>query len=379
MTERDYPVHASDPPVNAFAVAAVCGSEILGLAGYSLVPALLPQFMEAWSLTNTEAGWLAGMVFAGYMIGVLPLVGLTDRWPARSIYLASSLLNALACFGIALSENLLPALVFRAVAGVALAGMYMPGLRALTDGLEGERRARIAGFYTSSFTIGTALSFLRGQLATEMGWRGAFIAAGLLGLAAALLAWAWLPRSPAHPGEKPQPVFAWRAVIRDRDVLMLIFGYTAVIWGSTGLRQWIVVFLAVCAAWPGTTTEVGWSMLATAAVINLLGVPAGLLGNELSIRFGLRKTASLVFLMSAIATGLFGLTATLPYAVVIGLALAAGFIVQGNFSHITAGLTAWVVSFGSCGLVCLAGAGGIMFLSRDIDRIPPEIERVKNH
>jgi MFS family permease len=56
--------------------------------------------------------------------------------------------------------------------------------------------ARIAGFYTSSFTIGTALSFLLGQLGTEMGWRVAFIAAGLLGLAAALLARAWLPRSP---------------------------------------------------------------------------------------------------------------------------------------------------------------------------------------
>jgi hypothetical protein len=70
-----------------------------GVAGYSIVPALLPQFIEAWSLTNTEAGWLAGMVSAGYMLAVIPLVSLTDRWPARHIYLASSTLSALSCFG----------------------------------------------------------------------------------------------------------------------------------------------------------------------------------------------------------------------------------------------------------------------------------------
>ena len=74
-------------------VAAICAAEILGLAGFSIVPALLPQFIEAWSLTNTQAGWLAGIVSAGYMLAVIPLVSLTDRRPARQIYLASSALS----------------------------------------------------------------------------------------------------------------------------------------------------------------------------------------------------------------------------------------------------------------------------------------------
>jgi MFS family permease len=108
-------------------VAAICGAEILSLAGYSIVPALLPQFIEAWSLTNTQAGWLAGIVSAGYMLAVIPLVSLTDRQPPRRIYLASSVLSALASLGVALCDSLLPALAFRAVAG-----MYMPGLQALT-------------------------------------------------------------------------------------------------------------------------------------------------------------------------------------------------------------------------------------------------------
>ena len=92
----------------------------------------LPQFIETWSLTNTQAGWLAGIMSAGYMLAVVPLVSLTDRQPARHIYLASSALSALSCFGIALCDSPLPALAFRAAAGITLAGMYMPGLQALT-------------------------------------------------------------------------------------------------------------------------------------------------------------------------------------------------------------------------------------------------------
>ena len=150
---------------------AICAAEILGLAGFSTVPALLPQFIETWSLTNTQAGWLAGIMSAGYMLAVVPLVSLTDRQPARHIYLASSALSALSCFGIALCDSLLPALAFRAAAGIALAGMYMPGLQALTAGVDGTIRARIAAWYTSSFTIGASLSFLLGRIGTLWGWR----------------------------------------------------------------------------------------------------------------------------------------------------------------------------------------------------------------
>src|SRR5260370_36807843 len=118
---RAHPARAAP---SAPIVAAICAAEILGLAGFSTVPALLPQFIEAWSLTNTQAGWLAGIMSAGYMLAVVPLVSLTDRQPARVIYLASSALSALSCFGMALCGSLLPALAFLAAAGIALARLH---------------------------------------------------------------------------------------------------------------------------------------------------------------------------------------------------------------------------------------------------------------
>ncbi len=182
------------------------------------------------------------------------------------------------------------------------------------------------------------------------------------------------------------------------------------------MRQWIVVFLAFCAADQAGVSAQAWSILAVGALISFLGVPAGLLGNELSIRYGLRNIASLVFLLSAFAGGLFGFTAMLPYVAVLCLAVAVGFVVQGNFSNLTSGvlavaaprhrgatiglyscvgfgagflgtllfgvtldlfggtsqLGAWTLSFGTCGLACLAGAAATMFLSRDVWQRRPE-------
>jgi predicted MFS family arabinose efflux permease len=318
------PAKSAAAAPSAAVVAAICGAEILGLAGFSIVPALLPQFIEAWSLTNTQAGWPVGITSAGYMLAVIPLVSLTDRRPARQLYLASNVLSTLSCVGMGLCDSLLPALGYRALAGLAMAGMYMPGLRALTHGVQGATRARIAAWYTSSFTIGASLSFLFGRVGTLLGWRSAFVIAGILGAAGTLIAWAALPAADTAGREQPQPLLDFRPVLANRNVLALIVGYAAAIWGCVGLRQWIVVFLTFCAGDRAADPAQAWTILVVGAVINFLGVPAGLIGNELSIRYGLRSVATLVFALSAFA-GLFGFTAMLPYIAVLGLSVVAGF------------------------------------------------------
>jgi predicted MFS family arabinose efflux permease len=194
----------------------------LGLAGFSLVPALLPQFIATWSLSNAEAGWLAGIMSAGYMAAVLPLVTLTDRMPPRTIFLASSALNALSYFGIAFSGGLFAALIWRAIGGIAVAGIYMPGLRSLTDGMAGASRARAAAWYTSSFTLGSSLSFLLGQAGLMWDWRSAFMVSGALGVMGVLLAWTALPHMRTEaPTERPRAIPSFHRVFDNRDVLVL--------------------------------------------------------------------------------------------------------------------------------------------------------------
>src|ERR1700690_2176905 len=67
MDDKDRPVRRSAfGGPSAGAGAAACMAKILGMAGYSIVAALLPQFIDAWSLTNGKKAYSVGMVFAGY-------------------------------------------------------------------------------------------------------------------------------------------------------------------------------------------------------------------------------------------------------------------------------------------------------------------------
>ena len=63
----------------------VCLAEILGLASIAVFPALLPTFQVEWDLNNTAAGWISAAYFAGYMVLVPVLAGITDRLDARKI------------------------------------------------------------------------------------------------------------------------------------------------------------------------------------------------------------------------------------------------------------------------------------------------------
>jgi hypothetical protein len=56
-------------------------------------------------------------------------------------------------------------------------------------------------------------------------------------------------------------------------------------------------FLTFCAGNQAADPAQAWIILVVGAVISFLGVPAGLIGNELSVRYGLRTIAPLVFLL----------------------------------------------------------------------------------
>ena len=148
-------------------VFLICLAETLSMTGTMYFPALLPSLQAEWGLTNTEAGWINGVFFAGYAVTAPFLVGLTDRIDARRIYLPSAALAALSLFLFGwLAEGTWSAAALRLLAGIGLAGTYMPGLRALSDNVSGPKQSRHIVFYTATYGIGTALSvYFAGLLA----------------------------------------------------------------------------------------------------------------------------------------------------------------------------------------------------------------------
>src|SRR5262245_18778395 len=124
-------------------VVAMCAAQACAQIGAFGVAALLTTLIPAWSLTNTEAGWLSGIYYAAYTLVVPVLSSIADRVDPKRIYLVSVALTALAFAGFAwLATGFWSALVFRALMGAGWAGIYMPGLKALSDCAEGPQLSR---------------------------------------------------------------------------------------------------------------------------------------------------------------------------------------------------------------------------------------------
>ncbi len=324
-------------------IATFCVAEIFGMAGAVTFPALLPTFIDTWALTNTEAGWINGIYYAGYLSAVPVLVSLTDRVAPRRVYVLCMAISALANLGFALAAGgFWTALAFRLVAGVGLAGTYMPGLKLMGDHLQhlaaDRDQSRAVAFYTSSFGIGTSLSYLlAGEVATALDWRWAFGVAAAGPIVAMTLVAAFLPREdPRHAQVPDTHLLDFRPVLRCRAVMGYVLAYTVHNFELFAYRSWIVAYLAFAAATgPG---GVAWSATAIAALVNLLGLPASVLGNELARRIGRHRTITIIMLASTVLAGFLGFAASAPFTLVVVLCLIYGVTVTGDSASITAGV-----------------------------------------
>ncbi len=319
-------------------ILTLCVAEVLGMLGISIFPALLPTLQSEWTLSNAQAGWITGIYYGGYMLAVPVLVGLTDRVDARGIYLASTALAGLGLLGFAvLAQGFWSALVFRAIAGVALAGTYMPGLKALTDRIAGTAQPRAVAFYTSSFGIGVSASFLfSGEVAQATSWHWAFAVAALGTPAAMLLAgWALTTRpAPVHPAPETH-LLDFRPVFRNRPAIAYILAYTAHNWELFGVRGWLVAFLVFSQTLQPDYS--GWSATWIATAVTLLGVPASIVGGECALRFGRRRVITVVMTISALFAVTIGFTAAAPFPAIVVLALVYAPFIAGDSAAITTG------------------------------------------
>lgn len=324
-------------------VFLICLAEALSMTGTMYFPALLPSLQAEWGLTNTEAGWVNGVFFAGYAVTSPFLVGLTDRVDARRIYLPSAALAALSLFLFGwMAEGTWTAAAMRLTAGIGLAGTYMPGLRALSDNVTGPKQSRYIVFYTASYGIGTAFSvYLAGLLAPLIGWRtGAELLA--LGPVAALLLFAAAvpPRTPpASDAGLRISIADLKIVLANRPAVGYILGYGAHCWELFGFRSWLVAFLVFSLSLqPGFTTP--FSPQNVAMVILLAGVPASILGNEGAMAWGRRRAITIYVIGSGFLGCALGFTAGLNFYLVSALCFLYGMTNLFDSGALTAGLVA---------------------------------------
>jgi MFS family permease len=316
------------------------------MLGFSTYAALLPELRDAWRLSNSEAGIIGGMFFAGYVATVSLATALTDRVDARRVYLAGAFIAALASAGFGIAANgFWTAAACQVLLGVGIAATYMPGLRLLSDRISGPHQSRYVAFYTSFFGIGTALSFaIAGLIAPVHGWRSAFFVSAAGPLAAGLAVFTCIgPRNPA--GGKPFsaavlfPLAAWRKVIADRAVAGYTFGYAAHCMELFGSRAWMVAFIAYSASLHAGGSF-PWHAAAIAAVVNLVAVPASIVGNEVALHLGRKRWIVAAMTSSGTMGIVLALGAPWHWAAVLAVLTVYSMLVMAESGTLTAGLVA---------------------------------------
>ncbi len=319
----------------------MCAAHVVSMPGFATYATLLPRLQQEWGINNSQAGFVSGAFFAGYMAAVPLLTGLTDRVDARRVYLFSclTLATALGAFAL-LAQGFVTAALCQAAIGAGIAGTYMPGLRVLTDNTSGPAQSRAVSFYTAIFGLGTSVSIVvSGLVADAWGWRAAFAVAAIGPVIAAAMVTLGMPPSQSHAGHAA-PLLDFRPVLRERQVWPYILGYAVHCWELFGSRSWLVAFcfFAQGAQAQGSSSPWLWSPVAIAAIANLAGPPASIMGNEFALRFGRGRLIAVAMIGSGILTGLLGFTSHFPWFAIAGLAMLHMTLVMGDSSALTAGM-----------------------------------------
>ncbi len=316
-------------------------SEIGTMLVFSNYAALLPILQKEWTLTNSQAGWIYSSYQIGYILSVVFLTSLTDYANPKYIYLVTAFWSGISGILFSLwAEGFYSALILRSLMGIGFAGTYMPGLRMVSEKFPSRERGRAVGIYVGVFSLGVSLSlFLTGFINSLISWRWAFLITSLGPIGGGIIAFLKLGKITRGRTEEISKV-PLSQVLRNRPVLMMIGGYVAHMWELFGMRGWMVAFLTACLL----TAEFDFSRAVSLSagitgVVTLVGAVSSALGGALSDKFGRVNTITVIMLGSGLLSLLIGWTRTFPIWVVLILSILYGFMVTGESSVLSTGVT----------------------------------------
>ena len=323
----------------------MCMAEAFSMTGFACYTTLLPGLMKEWTLSNAEAGLIGGIFYTGYMVAVPVLSSLTDRIDSRRIYVFACALSVLgaACFAL-FAQGLWSALLCQFVIGAGLGGTYMPGLKSLTDHLQGAAQSRATAFYTAAFGVGSSISIVvSGKVAASFGWPAAFAFGAIGPVLAALLVMLCMPKGRVHAAHKTAAAPAlldFRPVLKNRKTRLYVLGYSLHNYELFGQRSWMVAFLVFCGSLQPEGMGLPLAAATLAAIINVLGPVMSVSGNELAIRFGRERMIFLFMGASGALACVVGFTAALPWLFVFLLMCVHYGCMLGDSGALTSGVIA---------------------------------------
>lgn len=334
------------PPINRDYrwLLTLCFTQAGALLVFLNYAGALPLVQQDWNLTNAQAGAIQSAGQFGYVIAVLLLASLSDFIDEEWLIIVGAFWAGLSNLGFAFLANSVPvAMVFRAFIGLGIAGIYMPGVRAISQRFPRAVRGRVIGVFVASFTVGTAASVtLGGGLAAAIGWRMAFSLTSIGAVSAGFVALYARLRNPPRPQKRQgsDPSRPFSELFHNRTALLAIFAYVFHTWVLFGLRSWLPAFLSASLVLKGSQITIATrdgSVVAGIATLLAAGGTAG--AAALSDRIG--RTTMLIAIFSLALCSLLGLGLmfSFPWIFTILVALLAVVAVSADSAIISTILT----------------------------------------
>lgn len=262
-------------------VLSVCSLAAFFLSVSNTIhPPLLPLLRADLGLSYTEAGLLTTGYFIGYSIGQIPWGYLSDRHHRGRTITLSVLGALLFTFLLGSARSGSEAVLWRFMAGLLGAGIFITGVKMISELFDARRRGLAIGIYGASTSLGPIfVAVLAPLIADTYGWRWSLMTCAALGLLVVVLTASTL-RGRGEPSDQLEVSWNLRGVYRTRSFWVLGFVQFLRLGTTYALTTWAPTFLHEVHALDLSLAS--FSLVA----MNAVGVFANPLGGWLADRLG---------------------------------------------------------------------------------------------
>ncbi len=313
-------------------------AQLLGTGSWFAVNAVMPDLQAEFGWPAQAVGTLTSALQGGFIAGTLvfALLAISDRLPARAVFLACTLLAAGCTVAAALSASSYPALLlWRALTGFCLAGIYPVGMKIAAQWFPRGLGAAL-GWLLGALVLGSASPHAMRALAAmdaTLHWSVVFHGVAAVTALAGLLLVLGVPEPPHAAQRAPGlQLGALTSVWRDTKVRASVLGYFGHMWEL--YTVWVMLPLVLA------TRMVADANLSWAAFVALgAGAFGCVLGGQVAKRVGSARVAFVLLATSGLCCLAAPWMLDAPAAVFGAWLLLWGFSVSGDspqFSALTA-------------------------------------------